>query len=188
MLIRLAFGAGGDDEGFFELGHGGPADFFDGVTKATGAEAAIVEFTKADAEGGDGVASAGTGVWRGFGRVVNTKHLRNFKLQNPNFRENSNSKLQGRRVVSLVGDRWRHDKCGERPFAASKYWRESYFKPGGKQKRVAAGPGKLIRNSSRACCPRQKSGNSVVWCGKNPGFAKVFTCCAWGRARSPVHG
>ena len=54
MLVRLAFGAGGNHEGLFGLGHGGPADFFDGVTKAAGAVAAIVEFANADAGGGDG--------------------------------------------------------------------------------------------------------------------------------------
>jgi hypothetical protein len=50
VLIGPAFGAGGDDEGLFDFSHGGPADNFAGVTKATVAEAAVVEF--ADAEAG----------------------------------------------------------------------------------------------------------------------------------------
>jgi hypothetical protein len=49
VLVGFAFGAGGDDEGFFDFGHGGPADFFGGVTKAAFAEAAVVEFTDANA-------------------------------------------------------------------------------------------------------------------------------------------
>ena len=54
MLVRLAFGAGGNHEGFFGLGHGGPADFFDGVTKAAaGAVAAVVKLAEADAGGGN---------------------------------------------------------------------------------------------------------------------------------------
>jgi len=53
VLVGLAFGAGGDDEGFFDFGHGRPADFFDGVTKAGFAEAAIVELADAEAGGRD---------------------------------------------------------------------------------------------------------------------------------------
>ena len=62
MQARLAFGAGGDDEGFFRFGHGGPADFLDGVTKAAIAEAAVVELADADAGGGDGDWGLGSGV------------------------------------------------------------------------------------------------------------------------------
>jgi len=54
VLVGFAFGAGGDDEGFFDFGHGGPADFFDGVSKATFAEAAVVELADAEAGGEDG--------------------------------------------------------------------------------------------------------------------------------------
>ena len=48
MRVGLASGTGGDDEGFFGLGHGGPADFFDGVTKAAFTEAPVVEFADTD--------------------------------------------------------------------------------------------------------------------------------------------
>ena len=54
MLVGFAFGAGGDDEGFFDFGRGEPADFFDGVSKPTFAEAAVVELADAEAGGGDG--------------------------------------------------------------------------------------------------------------------------------------
>ena len=69
MRVGLAFGAGGNHEGFFGLGHGGPADFFNGVTKATFAEAAVVEFANADAGGRDGRRGLGSGV-QGLGRIL----------------------------------------------------------------------------------------------------------------------
>ena len=54
MRVGLASGTGGNHEGFFDFGHGRPADFFGGISKATFAEAAVVELADAEAGGEDG--------------------------------------------------------------------------------------------------------------------------------------